>query len=175
MLLVQTQAYRQQYGLNAIYLLPVNLYGPFDNMDPATSHVIPGMIEKFVRAREANAPSVTLWGDGSPTREFLYVRDAATAFRLALEQYDGAQPVNVGSGDEISIRDLASRVADATMYRGRIEWDHTKPNGQPRRKLSTTRAAQLFAFRAATPFADGLKATVDWYAQHLASQVPAVL
>jgi GDP-L-fucose synthase len=169
-LLVQAQAYRQEYGFNAIYLLPVNLYGPFDNMDPQTSHVIPGMIEKFVRARHSGARSVLLWGDGTPTREFLYVRDAATAFRLALEHYDGAEPVNIGAGEEISIRDLAMRVASVVGYGGRIAWDQTKPNGQPRRKLDTTRAAQLFGFRSSTSFDEGLRATVGWYADEIAAQ-----
>ena len=148
MLLVQAQAYRQQYGMNTMYLLPVNLYGPGDNFDLDTSHVIPAMIRKVVEARDRGEPQVVLWGDGSPTREFLYVRDAARAFRLALERYDGPDPVNLGSGEEITIRELASLVAGATGYRGEVVWDTTKPNGQPRRRLATDRARALLGLEA---------------------------
>ncbi len=162
-LLVQCQAYREQYGLNAIYLLPVNLYGPHDNFDPRSSHVIPAMISKFCAARDSGADTVTLWGDGSPTREFLHVSDAARAFRLALEQYDGADPVNVGSGEEISIRALAELVADRTGFVGTIEWDASRPNGQPRRKLATARALRAFGFESAVTLADGLGDVVAWY------------
>lgn len=168
MLLVQAQAYRDEYGMNAICLFPVNLYGPGDNFDVATGHVIPGMIRKFVEATDTGKPSVILWGDGSPTREFLYVVDAARAFRLALENYDGPDPVNLGSGEEISIRDLAERVRDVVGFTGTIEWDASRPNGQPRRKLDTSRAQQRFGFRAETPFEHGLKNTVDWYRAHRA-------
>jgi GDP-L-fucose synthase len=162
-LLVQAQAYREQYGTNIIYLLPVNLYGPGDNVDPGTSHVIPAMIRKFVEAKIAHAPSVTLWGDGSPTREFVHVRDAARAFRLALENYDSKEPVNIGSGDEISIRDLASIVAMHVEYQGAIVWDTTKPNGQPRRRLATDRAEKSFGFSTEIDFAQGIGETVAWY------------
>jgi GDP-L-fucose synthase len=163
LLLAQAQAYRAEYGMNAIYLLPVNLYGPGDNFDLETSHVIPAMIRKFAEARAAAAPSVTLWGDGSPTREFLYVEDAARAFRLALERYDSSAPINVGSGEEISIWDLAGAVADATGYQGEILWDPTKPNGQPRRRLDTSRAGKLLGFRTEVGFHEGIAVTADWY------------
>ena len=163
MLLVQSQAYRQEYGMDAIHLLPVNLYGPGDNFDPETSHVIPAMIRNMEHARLAGRDAVVLWGDGSPTREFLYVDDAADAIVLATERYDGAEPVNLGSGDEIAIRDLAPIIARATEFTGRITWDATKPNGQPRRRLDTSRAEQSFGFKARTPFAEGLTATVAWY------------
>ena len=161
-LLVQAQSYRQQYGMDCIYLLPVNLYGPGDNFDLRSSHVIPAMIRKFIEAEESGASSVTLWGDGSPTREFLYVEDAARAFRLALENYSGAEAVNVGSGQEISIRDLAAQVRELTGYGGSIEWDTARPNGQPRRALATDRAAQAFGFRAEVGLAEGLERTVEW-------------
>lgn len=166
MLLVQAQAYRHQYGTNAIYLLPVNLYGPGDNFDLESGHVIPAMIRRFTEARDQGLPVVTLWGDGSPTREFLYAGDAARAFALALERYDGEEPVNVGSGDEISIRDLATTVADIVGFRGTIEWDTTKPNGQPRRALSTSRARECFGFEASVSLRDGLAATIEWYEQN---------
>jgi GDP-L-fucose synthase len=166
MLLVQAQAYREEYGTNTICLFPVNLYGPGDNFDIETGHVIPGMIRKFVEASEADQPSVSLWGDGSPTREFLYVADAARAFRLALESYDGAEPVNLGSGEEISIRDLAERVRTAVGFTGTIEWDTSRPNGQPRRKLDTSRAQERFGFRAETTFQHGLAETVQGYRAH---------
>jgi GDP-L-fucose synthase len=162
-LLVQCQAYRQQYGMNAVYLLPVNLYGPRDNFDPDSSHVIPALIRKCVEARRRGDGEITLWGDGSPTREFLYVADAAEAIVAAAESYDGADPVNIGSGREISIRDLAGRIALLTAFTGRIAWDVTKPNGQPRRCLDVTRAEREFGFRAHTSLDAGLKATVDWY------------
>ena len=163
MLLVQLQAYRQQWGFPGIYLLPVNLYGPGDNFDPESSHVIPALIRKCVEARDAGAPAVVCWGDGSPTREFCYVDDAAEGIVLAAERYDGADPVNLGAGREISIRDLVRLVADATGFRGRMEWDTTKPNGQPRRCLDVSRAAERFGFRARTPFDEGLRRTVAWY------------
>jgi GDP-L-fucose synthase len=163
LLLAQCQAYRAEYGMNAIYLLPVNLYGPGDNFDLETSHVIPAMIRKFAEAKESDAPSVTLWGDGSPTREFLYVEDAARAFRLSLERYEGAEPINLGSGEEISIKDLAALVAQTTGYRGEIHWDRSKPNGQPRRCLDTRRAARTLQFRASVGLRDGIINTADWF------------
>jgi GDP-L-fucose synthase len=162
-LLVQLQSYRQEYGFNGVFLLPVNLYGPRDNFDLETSHVIPAMIRKFIEAKRRGDDEVVLWGDGSPTREFLYVEDAAAAIVLASERYNGALPVNVGAGREISIRDLAQQVALATDYRGRITWDTTKPNGQPRRALDVTRAEEEFGFRAETPFDEGLRKTIEWY------------
>ncbi|MGF7233650.1 MAG: GDP-L-fucose synthase family protein [Frankia sp.] len=162
-LLVQCQAYREQYGMNAIYLLPVNLYGPHDNFDPRSSHVIPAMIRKFCEARDSGADAVTLWGDGSPTREFLHVSDAARAFRLALERYDAADPVNVGSGQEISVKALAELVAERTGFRGAIVWDTSRPNGQPRRKLATSRAMRAFGFESEVGLADGLGGVVAWY------------
>lgn len=165
-LLVQLQAYRQEYGFNGIFLLPVNLYGPGDNFDLQTSHVIPAMIRKFVEARDANESHVMLWGDGSPTREFLYVGDAAEAIALAAENYDGAEPVNVGSGIEISIRDLAIAIAEKTGFRGEIRWDASKPNGQPRRRLDVARAREQFGFSAATPLAEGLTRTIAWYQEN---------
>jgi GDP-L-fucose synthase len=163
MLLVQSQAYRAEYGYNAIHLLPVNLYGPGDNFDPDSSHVIPALVRKMEDARASGAAEVTLWGDGTPTREFLYVDDAAEAILLASERYDGAEPVNVGSGNEITIAALAGEVARAVGYTGSIVWDASKPNGQPRRSLDTQRAAAEFGFRSRTQFADGLRATVEWY------------
>jgi GDP-L-fucose synthase len=166
MLLVMAQAYRQQYGFNAIFLLPVNLYGPADNFDLQSSHVIPAMIRKFIEAEEAGKNEVVLWGDGSPTREFLYVEDAAEGIVRATEAYDGADPVNLGSGYEIRIRDLAELIARLTGYSGNIVWDTTKPNGQPRRALDTTRAERYFGFRARTNFEEGLKRTIEWYRQN---------
>ena len=163
MLLVQSQAYRQEYGFNAIHLLVVNLYGPGDSFDLESSHVIPAMIRRFVEAHDSGASEVVLWGDGSPTREFIYVRDAASAIRLALEHYEGAEPVNIGSGREVSIKELAETVADAVGYRGAIEWDTTKPNGQPSRRLETSKARDLFGFEAGTDFCDGLAETIAWY------------
>jgi GDP-L-fucose synthase len=162
-LLVGAQAYREQYGLNSIYLLPVNLYGPGDKTDLESSHVIPALIRKMSDARERGDQEVVLWGDGSPTREFLYVEDCADAVALAAQRYDAAEPVNIGTGAEISIRDLAELVAELTGYEGEIVWDTTKPNGQPRRKLDTSRAAELFGFRAPTPLREGLQRTVAWY------------
>jgi GDP-L-fucose synthase len=141
----------------------VNLYGPGDNFDLELGHVIPAMVRRFAEAREAGRASVMLWGDGSPTREFLYVGDAARAFALALERYDGEEPVNLGSGDELSIRDLAALVAELSGYSGAVEWDVTRPNGQPRRGLSTSRAREMFGFEAAVPLREGLAATIEWY------------
>lgn len=163
MMLVQAQAYRAQYGFNAIYLLPVNLYGPRDNFDPDSSHVIPALIRKCLEAQDRGDDEVILWGDGSPTREFLYAADAAEAICLATERYDGAEPVNIGSGKEISIRDLAMTIAEQVGYTGRVVWDTSQPNGQPRRCLDVTRAREFFGFEASTPFADGLRDTIDWY------------
>jgi GDP-L-fucose synthase len=163
MLLVQTQAYRQQYGMNAIFLLPVNLYGPRDNFDPQTSHVIPALIRKCAEAMDRNRAEITLWGDGSPTREFLFVEDAAEGIVAAAERYDKPEPVNLGSGMEISIRDLADKVAKLVVFRGRIVWDVTQPNGQPRRCLDVSRAEREFGFRAKTSFEEGLQRTVAWY------------
>jgi GDP-L-fucose synthase len=165
MMLVQGQAYRQQYGFNAIHLLPVNLYGPGDNFDPESSHVIPALIRKCTEAVDQSDSEVVVWGDGSATREFLFVEDCARAIVLATEQYDGADPVNIGAGFEISIRDLAALVAESCGFTGRIAWDTTKPNGQPRRSLDTTRAKELFGFTASTPFTEGLARTVAWYRQ----------
>jgi GDP-L-fucose synthase len=166
MMLVQAQAYREQYGFNAIYLLPVNLYGPRDNFDLETSHVIPALMRKFVEAKESGREEVVLWGDGSPTREFLYVEDAAEGVLLATERYDGAQPVNLGTGEEVSIRELAGLIAAEVGYTGRIIWDAGKPNGQPRRSLDVTRAEVLFGFRAAHRLRDGLPKTVAWFTTH---------
>ncbi|QYK51135.1 MAG: GDP-L-fucose synthase [Anaerolineales bacterium] len=166
MLLVQAQAYRQQHGFNAIFLLPVNLYGPKDNFDPASSHVIPALIRKFVEAKENGDPQVELWGDGSPTREFLYVEDAAEGIVLAAERYDGEEPVNLGSGYEISIKDLAELISRLVGYRGELVWNQAYPNGQPRRLLDVSRAEELFGFRAAVKFEEGLRKTIDWYLQH---------
>jgi GDP-L-fucose synthase len=163
MMLVQSQAYRQQYGYDSIYLIPVNLYGPRDNFDLETSHVIPALIRKFLEARERGERQVVLWGDGSPSREFLFVRDAAEGILLGAERYDGADPVNLGSGVEIRIRDLAVRIAGMTGYDGEIVWDTSRPNGQPRRALDTSRAEKLFGFRASTSLDDGLRQTIDWF------------
>jgi GDP-L-fucose synthase len=168
-LLVQCQAYRQQYGLHAIYLLPVNLYGPRDNFDPATSHVIPALIRKCEEARLAAAPEVVVWGDGTPTREFLYVADAAEGIVRAAERYDEPAPVNIGSGDEISIRDLVTLIAHLCGYQGRIVWDRSQPNGQPRRKLDTSRAWNAFGWRAATPLEEGLRPTIEWYRREIST------
>jgi len=162
-LLVQAQAYRTQYGFNAIYLLPVNLYGPGDNFDPERSHVIPALIKKCLEAKETGETSITCWGDGSPTREFLYVDDCAEAIVLAAEQYDGIEPVNIGTGKEISIRDLVQLIVRLTDFEGEIRWDTSKPNGQPRRCLDTERAQKLFGFRAGTSFESGLQQTIRWY------------
>jgi len=162
-LLVQLQAYRAEYGFRGVYLLPVNLYGPGDNFDLETGHVIPAMIRRFSEAARDGAREVVLWGDGSPTREFLYVDDAAAGILAAAETYDGADPVNLGSGEEIPIRDLAALVARETEYAGAIRWDTSKPNGQPRRKLDVSRAERLFGWRATTPLAEGLPRTIAWY------------
>jgi GDP-L-fucose synthase len=162
-LLVQLQAYRDEYGFNGIFLLPVNLYGPRDNFDLETSHVVPAMIRKLIAARDAGEETVTLWGDGSPTREFLYVEDAAEGIVLAAERYDGADPVNLGCGEEVMIRDLAATIAEKCGYAGRILWDASKPNGQPRRMLDVTRAAERFGFRAKTPLDRGLEQTIAWF------------
>jgi len=164
-LLVQLQAYREQYGFNGVYLLPVNLYGPRDNFDPATSHVIPALIRKMVEAREAGAEEVVLWGTGTASREFLYVEDCARAVVLATERYDGADPVNIGTGREITIRDLAGLIAEIVGYSGRLTTDPTKPDGQPRRCLDTSRAAERFGFQAGVSLRDGLTRTIDWYLQ----------
>jgi len=163
MLLVQAQAYRQQYGFNAIYLLPVNLYGPGDNFDPVNSHVIPALIKKFVEAKRRGLSEVEVWGTGRATREFLYVQDAAEGIVLATQNYDGDEPVNLGSGMEISIGQLAELIAQITGFEGRIIFDASKPDGQPRRRLDTERAAAWFGFRASTPFDQGLRETIQWY------------
>jgi GDP-L-fucose synthase len=166
MLLVQAQAYRQQYGFNAIYLLPVNLYGPRDNFNLETSHVIPALVRKCIEAQEHGEKEVVLWGDGSPTREFLYAGDAANGILTATEFYNGNEPVNIGSGQEISIKDLAELIARLTDFEGKLVWDTTKPNGQPRRGLDTSRAAEYFGWRANVPFEDGLRQTIAWYRQN---------
>jgi GDP-L-fucose synthase len=166
MMLVQSEGYRQQYGMNSVVLFPVNLYGPRDNFDLESSHVIPAMIRKFVGARTRGEPEVTLWGDGSPTREFLYVDDAAEGILLAAERYDSSDPVNLGNGVEITIADLATKIAKAARYEGRFVWDSGKPNGQPRRQLDVTRARERFGFVAKTTFDDGLRATVDYFENH---------
>jgi GDP-L-fucose synthase len=163
MLLVQGQAYRQEYGFNAIHLLPVNLYGPHDNFDPSSSHVIPALIRKFLEAIDARAGEVVCWGTGNATREFLYVEDCADAIVLAAEQYDKPEPVNLGAGFEISIRDLAELIAELTGFTGRLVFDRTKPDGQPRRSLDVTRARTSFGFAATTDFRTGLQQTIAWY------------
>jgi GDP-L-fucose synthase len=170
MLLVQSQAYRNQYGFNSIYILPVNLYGPRDNFDLETSHVIPALIRKCLEAKELGAPEIVCWGDGTPTREFLYVEDCAEAILLATENYNESDPVNIGTGQEISIKDLIHLIAELTGYHGRIVWDTTKPNGQPRRCLSTDRAKEQFGFVAKTDFREGLRQTIAWY---LSTRTPA--
>ena len=166
MLLVQAQSYRAQYGFNAIFLIPVNLYGPRDNFNPASSHVIPALIRKCLEAADEGRDEVVVWGDGSPTREFLYAGDAAEGILLAAERYDGPAPVNLGSGREISIKDLAELIARLTGFEGRLVWDTAQPNGQPRRALDTSRAEALFGFRAQMAFEQGLRRTVEWYRQH---------
>jgi len=162
-LLVQAQAYRAQYGFNAIYLLPTNIYGPGDNFDPSSSHVIPALIRKCVEAGQQGDPTITVWGTGTPTREFLYVDDAANAIILATERYDKPEPVNIGSSEEISIRDLVDRIVTLTGYRGSVMWDATKPDGQPRRKLNAERARREFGFTAQVDFTQGLRRTIEWY------------
>lgn len=163
MLLVQAQAYRQQYGFNAIYLLPVNLYGPGDNFDPQSSHVIPALIKKCIDAIRNNDSKITVWGTGQPTREFLYVEDAAEGILLASERYNKPDPVNLGAGFEMSIKDLVELIAKLTGFKGKIVWDTTKPDGQPRRMLDTSKAEKEFGFKAKTNFEEGLKMTIDWY------------
>jgi GDP-L-fucose synthase len=163
MLLVQSQAYRQQYGFNSVFVMPVNLYGPGDNFDPSSSHVIPALIRKCVEAKERGDSEIEVWGDGSPTREFLYVEDAAEGIVLAAERYNDSEPVNLGSSYEISIKDLVMLIAKLTKFDGRIVWDVTKPNGQPRRRLDTSRAEKEFGFRARTDFMEGLDRTIQWY------------
>lgn len=163
MLLVQSQAYRQQYGFHSIFLLPVNLYGPGDNFDPASSHVIPALIRKCIDAVETGADHIVCWGTGRASREFLYAADAAEGILLATEHYDEPEPVNIGAGSEITIRDLAARIAELTGFEGEIRWDSSKPDGQPRRCLDVTRARKHFGFEARTPLDVGLKETVNWY------------
>jgi GDP-L-fucose synthase len=166
MLLVQTQAYRQEYGFNSIFLLPVNLYGPGDNFDPASSHVIPALIRKCVEAVESGADTIECWGTGSASREFVYAADAAEGILKATELYNEAEPVNIGSGFEITIKDLVEKIAKLTGFTGEIRWDSTKPDGQPRRCLDVSRAKERFGFEAKTTFDEGLKATIEWYQQH---------
>ncbi len=163
MMLVQSQTYRQQYGFNSIFLLPVNLYGPGDNFDPTSSHVIPALIKKCVDATLNDEESVIVWGTGKITREFLYVEDAAEAIALATQKYDKSDPVNIGAGFEISIKELVELIVELTDFQGRIVWDDTKPDGQPRRKLDTTKALEEFGFKAKTSFREGLKKTIEWY------------
>jgi GDP-L-fucose synthase len=166
MLLVQAQAYRQQYGFNAIYLLPVNLFGPGDNFNPEYSHVIPALIKKCVDAKERGDKQIEVWGDGSATREFLYVKEAARALVLATQRYDGSEPINLGAGWEISIKDLIQTIVKLVGYQGEIVWDKSKPNGQPRRCLDTQRAQDAFGFKAEQNFESGLRETIDWYMMH---------
>ena len=166
MLLVQGQAYRQQYGFNAVYVLPTNLYGPGDNFDPRSSHVIPALIRKFVEATETGQPAVEVWGSGTATREFLYVDDAAEAIALAAERYDGAEPVNIGSGHEVSISSLTEMIRRLVGFEGEIVWDRSKPDGQPRRSTDGSRARAAFGFEATTTFDEGLKRTVEWFREH---------
>ena len=169
MLLVQGQAYREQYGFDVIHLIPVNLYGPGDNFDPSSSHVIPALIKKCVDARDNGADHIEVWGTGAASREFLYVDDAAEGIVLGTERYDGPEPVNLGVGQEITIRDLVSLIVRLTGYGGEVRWDETKPDGQPRRALDTSRAQALFGFQAKTSFEVGLRRTIDWYEQHRVS------
>jgi GDP-L-fucose synthase len=166
MLLVQGQAYRQQYGFNSIHLLPTNLYGPGDNFNPASSHVIPALIKKCFDAMDARADYVEVWGTGNVSREFLYVDDAASAIELATQRYDGSEPVNIGSHQEITIRELANLIVELSGFKGEIRWDETKPDGQPRRKLDTSRAREWFGFEATTNFREGLAETTEWYRAH---------
>ncbi len=170
MLLVQSQSYRQQYNFNAIYLLPTNLYGPHDNFDLQTSHVIPALIRKFLEAKARGDRQVVAWGTGSPTREFLYVEDAARGILMATEHYNGSEPVNLGSGNEISIRDLTLLIAELTGFQGEVVWDATKPDGQPRRGLDTSRAKAEFGFEAQTTFRDGLQKTIQTYLEEQVGQ-----
>jgi len=166
MMLVQAQAYRKQYGFNTIFLLPENLYGPGDNFNPSASHVIPALIRKCIEAQEEGQAEVVVWGDGSPTREFLYVDDAAEGILLAAERYNGEQPVNLGSGHEVTIKDLVEMIAHLTGFTGRIVWDPSMPNGQLRRSVSTRRAAEYFGFQACMPFEEGLPRAIEWFRQH---------
>jgi GDP-L-fucose synthase len=166
MLLVQSQAYRDQYGFNSIFLLPVNLYGPGDNFNPKSSHVIPALIRKCIEARESGLDHIVVWGDGSPTREFIYVDDAARGIALATERFDKSIPVNIGSGFEISIKDLIEKIAKMTGFEGELVWDTSKPNGQPRRALDISRAREEFGFTAKTDFDEGLRKTIDWYLEN---------
>jgi GDP-L-fucose synthase len=169
MLLVQSQAYREQYGFNSIVLFPVNLYGPRDNFDLETSHVIPALIRKCLEAKQQNEPSVVIWGTGKPTREFLYVQDAADGILLAAERYNSSDPVNLGAGSEISIKDLVELIEKLTGFQGKIVWDASMPDGQPRRKLDTSKAKKLFGFESRTPFEEGLRKTIEWYRTQQAS------
>lgn len=170
MMLVQSQAYRQEYGFNSIFLLPVNLYGPRDNFNPASSHVIPALIKKCLDARDSGAAEIVVWGTGEASREFLYAADAAEGICLATERYDGAEPVNLGAGFEIKIKELVPLIARLTRYEGKIVWDHTKPDGQPRRMLDTSRAEQFFGFKAKTGFEEGLRNTIEWYEKERAKR-----
>jgi GDP-L-fucose synthase len=169
-LLVQCQSYRKQYGMNAIFLLPVNLYGPRDNFDPRSSHVIPALVRKCLEACASGAKEIVLWGDGTPTREFLYVTDASRGILLATQAYDGAEPVNLGSGSEISIRDLAVLIARLTGFTGALRWDSSKPNGQPRRCLDVRRAQREFGFQAETTLEKGIEETIRWYRESLTAE-----
>ena len=168
MLLVQSQAYRQEYGFNSIFLVPVNLYGPGDNFDPASSQVIPALIKKCVDAIKAGDDYIECWGTGNVSREFIYVADAAEGILMATENYNGSEPVNIGAGFEITIKELVEKIAKLTSFKGEIRWDTSKPDGQPRRRLDVSRAKKLFSFEAKTDFDKGLKTTMDWYRQHLA-------
>jgi GDP-L-fucose synthase len=173
MLLVQGQAYRQQYGMDVVHLLPVNLYGPRDNFDPGSSHVIPALIKKCMDAIDRGEDTIEVWGTGRASREFLYVEDAARGIALAAESYSGAEPVNLGAGFEITIRDLAELIARLTGFTGRIVWNPNQPDGQPRRSLDTARAERLFGFRAITGFEDGLRSTIEWYRKERSSPTRA--
>jgi GDP-L-fucose synthase len=173
MLLVQGQGYRQQYGMNVIHLLPVNLYGPRDNFDPSSSHVIPALIKKVQDAIDEGRDSIEVWGTGRASREFLYVEDAARGVCLAAARYDGADPVNIGAGFEITIRELVERITRLMGFAGQVRWDPNKPDGQPRRCLDTSRAERLFGFRAGTPFEEGLRRTIEWYRSERSSKTPA--
>jgi GDP-L-fucose synthase len=166
MLLVQSQSYRAEYGFNSIFLLPVNLYGPGDNFDPKSSHVIPALIKKCVDAIESGADHIDCWGTGAPSREFIYVADAAGGILLATEHYNGAEPVNIGSGFEITIKDLVEKIAAFTGFSGQIRWDSSKPDGQPRRRLDVSRAKEYFGFEAKTSFEEGLKESIKWYMEN---------
>lgn len=167
MLLVQSQSYRQQYGFNSIFLMPVNLYGPRDNFNPESSHVIPALIKKCIEAVQSGSDTIEVWGDGSPTREFLYVEDAAEGILLAAEKYNDSEPVNLGSSMEISIKDLVELIAKLTGFNGRIVWDTSKPNGQPRRRLNVERAEREFGFKAKIDFEEGLRRTIEWYKEQV--------